>query len=169
MRLQLRHRQHSITVELHADGDHYRATIGEDEIEVEAHYLDDSTLVLTVGGRQQRLRIARVGRDRLVAAGGESYTFIAESGGEGHGVAAALAPPEIIAPMPGKVLQVLVRPGERVAVGDGLVVLEAMKMENRMLAEAPATVSEVRVEEGQMVDGGQVLVVLLYDEESGKG
>ena len=79
---------------------------------------------------------------------------------------AALAPPEIVAPMPGKVVQVLVKPGDQVESGDGLLILEAMKMENRLVAEAVATVAEVRVSEGDMVEGGQVLIVLRYREES---
>jgi biotin carboxyl carrier protein len=64
--------------------------------------------------------------------------------------------------MPGKVLQVFVRPGDVIASGDPLLILEAMKMENRLTADAAATVQEVRVAPGAMVDGGQVLVVLDY-------
>ena len=73
-----------------------------------------------------------------------------------------LASPQIVAPMPGKVLQVLVRAGQQVAAGDGLLILEAMKMEHRMTAEAPATVRAVHVADGQMVDAGTVLVELEY-------
>jgi len=65
--------------------------------------------------------------------------------------------------MPGKVLEVLVQPGDRVEIGDGLLILEAMKMENRLIAEAAATVAEVKVAAGDMVEGGRVLVVLTYD------
>jgi pyruvate carboxylase subunit B len=57
-----------------------------------------------------------------------------------------LAAPEIVSPMPGKVTQVLVKEGDKVAAGDGLLILEAMKMENRLTAEAPAIVRKVHVE-----------------------
>jgi biotin carboxyl carrier protein len=66
--------------------------------------------------------------------------------------------------MPGKVLEVLVRSGERVEAGDGLLLLEAMKMESRLTAEGAGTVAEVRVAAGDMVIGGQVLILLRYDD-----
>ena len=68
------------------------------------------------------------------------------------------------APMPGKVLQVRVAAGDRVARGDTLVILEAMKMEHAVTAPHDGTVAEVRVEPGQQVEAGAVLVVL--DEET---
>jgi biotin carboxyl carrier protein len=62
------------------------------------------------------------------------------------------------APMPGMVLRVEVRPGQAVAAGVGLVVLEAMKMENELKASAPAVVKAVLVNPGQAVEKGQVLL-----------
>jgi biotin carboxyl carrier protein len=62
------------------------------------------------------------------------------------------------APMPGLVVRVLVEPGQEVAVGAGLVVLEAMKMENELKAPAAGTVGAVRAQAGQAVEKGQVLV-----------
>lgn len=62
--------------------------------------------------------------------------------------------------MPGRVVKVLVKPGERVAARQGLVVVEAMKMENELKAAAPGTVREVRVSAGQAVNAGDVLVVI---------
>jgi biotin carboxyl carrier protein len=62
------------------------------------------------------------------------------------------------APMPGLVVRVQVQPGEQVAAGDPLVVLEAMKMENELKAGAPGTVKSVRVAAGEAVEKGQVLV-----------
>jgi len=62
------------------------------------------------------------------------------------------------APMPGLVVRVQVEPGVRVSAGDGLVVLEAMKMENELKAPAGAVVKRVRVTAGEAVEKGQVLV-----------
>jgi biotin carboxyl carrier protein len=62
------------------------------------------------------------------------------------------------APMPGLVLRILAEPGQEVAAGAGLVVLEAMKMENELKSPAAGTVEAIRVEPGQPVDKGQVLV-----------
>jgi biotin carboxyl carrier protein len=69
-------------------------------------------------------------------------------------------PWRIAASMPGRVVKVLVRPGDRVEARQGLVVLEAMKMENEIRSPTSGTVSEVRVSEGSLVEGRTVLVVV---------
>lgn len=62
------------------------------------------------------------------------------------------------APMPGLVVRVHAAPGDRVTAGSGVVVLEAMKMENELTAQATAVVRAVRVSPGEAVEKGQVLV-----------
>jgi acetyl/propionyl-CoA carboxylase alpha subunit len=62
------------------------------------------------------------------------------------------------APMPGLVLRVNAEPGQAVAAGAGLVVLEAMKMENELKAPGAAVVRAVRVQAGEAVEKGQVLL-----------
>ena len=62
--------------------------------------------------------------------------------------------------MPGKVVAVLVAVGQRVDAGAGLVVLEAMKMENEFRATANGVITEVHVAPGQAVDAGDLLVVV---------
>ena len=76
----------------------------------------------------------------------------------GMSVAAATGSGDVNAPMPGKVLQVLVEPGHTVEEGQPLLVLEAMKMENVIKATAAGTVSEVPVNEGDAVEKGSLLV-----------
>ncbi len=66
----------------------------------------------------------------------------------------------IAAPMPGKVVRVLVNVGDSVDVGQGLVVVEAMKMQNEMKATRPGRVIEVRAGAGETVGAGDTLVVL---------
>lgn len=66
----------------------------------------------------------------------------------------------LVAPMPGKVVRVLVPVGAPVVAGQGLVVMEAMKMENELLAPRPGTVKEVHVREGQAVETGALLVTV---------
>jgi biotin carboxyl carrier protein len=66
----------------------------------------------------------------------------------------------ISAPMPGKVIRVLVAPGDAVAPRQGLVVIEAMKMENELRASGAGRVKTVRVAEGQSVEAGALLVTV---------
>jgi biotin carboxyl carrier protein len=67
---------------------------------------------------------------------------------------------QVTAPMPGKVVKVLKQRGAEVQAGEGVVVVEAMKMENELRAPASGVISEVRVQEGQAVEANAVLVVI---------
>jgi oxaloacetate decarboxylase alpha subunit len=64
------------------------------------------------------------------------------------------------APIAGKVVKVLVAPGDSVAPGTAVLVLEAMKMENELIAERGGTVAKIHKQAGQAVDTGDVLVEL---------
>lgn len=74
--------------------------------------------------------------------------------------AAPSGPAPIIAPMPGLVVRVRVAVGDRVEAGQGLVVMEAMKMENELRATTSGTVASVEVSAGSAVEKGALLVVL---------
>lgn len=72
----------------------------------------------------------------------------------------------ILAPMPGAVVAIRVRPGEVVHAGQSVVVLEAMKMQNEIRASRPGVVARVAVEAGQAVDGGTLMILLQASEEA---
>ncbi len=76
------------------------------------------------------------------------------------GGAAGTGPQRITSPMPGKVVRVLVKPGDEVTARQGLVVVEAMKMENELRAARDGRVREVAVAEGQSVDAGTLLLIV---------
>lgn len=67
---------------------------------------------------------------------------------------------KLTAPMPGKVVKIPVRPGDRLQAGDIAIVLEAMKMQSNYKVGCDCMVKEVRVVEGQPVETGQVMIVL---------
>ena len=77
----------------------------------------------------------------------------------GH-VSAETGPRSIVSPMPGRIVKVLVREGDVVAAQQGLVVVEAMKMENELRAPRAGQVSAVKVVEGMSVEAKAVLVTL---------
>lgn len=66
----------------------------------------------------------------------------------------------VTAPMPGKVVRILVKSGEKVALGQGLFIVEAMKMQNEIKAPKDGTVEKMIVHEGQPVNAGEVLAVI---------
>ena len=69
-------------------------------------------------------------------------------------------PAPLVAPMPGLIVRVNVQPGDAVSAGQGLVVMEAMKMENELRAAGPGTVKAVLATPGTAVEKGAVLVEL---------
>jgi biotin carboxyl carrier protein len=81
-------------------------------------------------------------------------------GRKDEGSGRSSGPQRLAAPMPGKVVRVLVKAGDRVAARQPVVVVEAMKMENELRASREGTVAEVHVREGMSVDAGALLVVI---------
>jgi biotin carboxyl carrier protein len=94
---------------------------------------------------------------RHVAATVRSAAAGRRRAGAGH---TAGGPQRIVAPMPGKVVRILVAAGDTVTARQGLVVVEAMKMENELRATRDGRVVSVAVAEGQSVDAGAVLAVV---------
>ena len=72
--------------------------------------------------------------------------------------AAASGPAPLVAPMPGLIVRVNVKAGDKVGQGQGLVVMEAMKMENELRAQAAGTVKSVNITPGTAVEKGTVLI-----------
>ncbi|HXH24755.1 MAG TPA: acetyl-CoA carboxylase biotin carboxyl carrier protein subunit [Vicinamibacterales bacterium] len=119
------------------------------DIAIEAASGRGGEMTVYVGGRaipvsvSDRGRLARGGRER---AGGGS------AGGD--------RPAVVAAPMPGRVVKVLVKPGDAVAARQGVIVVEAMKMENELRAPRAGTVVEVCVREGMSVEAQAPLVTI---------
>ena len=114
-------------------------------------------LALEVDGRPHRAIVARDPERVLVALRGRVFGF--ETGEELPGARAATAGSgSVAAPMPGKVVAVLVGAGEAIVPGQPLVVLEAMKMESTLASEVAGVVTAVRVVPGALVAAGDLLV-----------
>ncbi len=77
--------------------------------------------------------------------------------GRRHGALEAEGRQQIIAPMPGKIVRVLVQAGDKVEAGQGLIVVEAMKMQNEIRSPKSGTVERLLAKEGQPVNVGEVL------------
>jgi biotin carboxyl carrier protein len=123
----------------------YSLLIGGRSYEIDV--LDtEEALVVLVNGQPFRVEMQDEQERRLRAAAGKGDTRVAKR--------------VVTAPMPGKVIKLLVKPGDPVSLGDGVIVVEAMKMENELKAPSAGTVKEIRVEEGKAVSGGDVLVVI---------
>jgi biotin carboxyl carrier protein len=160
----------------------YIVTVGDREIELEVDgervtvggRLHTATLAvipgtplrhLMVDGRPLALAVADLGRGRWgLTVQGEHWEAEALDERARHirsltnGGDRPRGPGSLRAPMPGMVVRIQVEPGQSVASGAGVVVLEAMKMENELKAAGPGVVRSVLVGPGEAVEKGQVLV-----------
>jgi 3-methylcrotonyl-CoA carboxylase alpha subunit len=118
----------------------------------------DGVFLARHDGRAQLLHVARDGGRIHLFWDGVAYTLEEER--EGARRAARPDAGALEAPMPGRVTAVKTAPGARVARGDELVVVEAMKMENALRAPRDGTVRAVHVAVGEMVAAGRALVEL---------
>ena len=121
---------------------------------------------LLSGTQQRELRVEIEGDEYVVTLRGRKIRVRIEdprqwngsgAGKSGAGVA------KVASPMPGKVVKLLVAVGDLVEAGQGLVVVEAMKMQNEMKSPIAGTVIKVQSEEGATVTANQVLVVVETD------
>ena len=121
-----------------------------------ARAVDGTVVDVTIDGVAAHCRVARYGDEVFVDDGIASTAWQVEPRFPDH--SADAAGHGAVTPVPGTVTAVHVRDGDRVEAGQALVVLEAMKMEHRVLAEADGTVARVLVEVGQSVDAHAVVV-----------
>ncbi|HUQ79867.1 MAG TPA: biotin/lipoyl-containing protein [Gemmatimonadaceae bacterium] len=157
----------SRTVEVDIDGD--RVRVGGVDVSARIAELPNTPItLLTIGDEVHRVAATKgSSRGRFtLAIDGRRYE--AEALDERTRAIRALStaaagpsgPAPLIAPMPGLIVRINVAPGDSVAAGQGLVVMEAMKMENELRAAAAGVVKTVRVEPGVAVERGAVLVEL---------
>jgi biotin carboxyl carrier protein len=116
--------------------------------------IDGRMYDIAVGGREEARDVVAGSRRATVQIENERVRSRAKkSGAAGHGQK------EIRAPMPGRVVKILVSEGDEVAAHQPVIVVEAMKMENELRAAAAAKVQRIAVTEGQTVEGNVVLII----------
>ena len=166
-----------------------RAALSDNEYEVSLH-LGDGFARAEVDGRHYEINVRELARgEYLLLSGanvykcrisqkrdhspGESFEIVLR----GHNYEVAIIDPkrlrsgqssaahhagaaEIVSPMPGKIVRVLVAAGAKVEAGAGVIVVEAMKMQNEMKAPKAGVVVSINAEEGATVSAGDVLAVI---------
>ncbi len=127
--------------------------------QVTVHHVADGWIDFDAGGQRHRLHVLAAGDQVWVQGpdGDVALTAVPRFPESERGEAVAGG---LVAPMPGTVLAVHVGPGDTVAQGQLLMIVEAMKMEHRITAPRAGTVGEVRARPGDQVNGGDLLAVL---------
>jgi biotin carboxyl carrier protein len=155
-------RSHDIVVTRGAQD--WRVRVDDREIVVDVLALGPSLYSLLIEGRSYEVDVLESEEALLVHVGAQPFRVVlqdpsvqARCAGAGRPTAGGET---VVAPMPGKVVRILVVPGETVQAGQVVAVMEAMKMENELRARAGGRVREVRTSEETAVGAGDTLVVM---------
>jgi biotin carboxyl carrier protein len=133
------------------------------EVEVDAVLARPDVLSLRIGNMAYEVKSERVANELHLWVGSTPFAVEVRDPrslrgrtrtGDDHG------PKKITAPMPGKVVRLLVREGDEVETGAGVAVVEAMKMQNEIKSPKKGTVQKILVSEGAAVNAGDVLAVV---------
>ena len=131
---------------------------------VDAHRVQDSVWSILCGTDSFEADVQRKGYDYEVLIGGDCHKFtlmneqlkaLSRAGGK-----AAAGKALLTSPMPGKVVKLLVKEGEEVKSDQGVIVVEAMKMENELKSAVAGKVKEIFVKEGEIVESGAKLLLV---------
>ncbi|HWO21048.1 MAG TPA: biotin/lipoyl-containing protein [Kofleriaceae bacterium] len=158
-------RDRTVRIEGPLEDGRFRVAIDGAERVVDARLLRPGTWSLLVDGASFVVDL-EPRRGALAASVGASEVVLSVEDAlhrrlaSAAGVRAAPRGESLRAPIAGKVVKVLVAPGDQVAPGSAVIVLEAMKMENELVAERGGTVTSVHKSAGQAVDTGDLLVEL---------
>ncbi len=158
-----------VALEVKREGGRVVGEVGGRLYELEAREVGKGEYLLIHGGRVYECRVGAEpgaeGRSALrVSVGAREYGVRLSDPkhlrGAGSGAGEQGGRAQVKAPMPGKVVRVLVEAGQAVESGQGLVVVEAMKMQNELKSPKSGRVAELRAEAGSTVNAGDVLVVV---------
>jgi biotin carboxyl carrier protein len=133
------------------------------EIEVDAILARPDVLSLRIGNHAYEIKSERVANDLHLWVGSTRFAAEVRDPRSLRGRAQAAddrGPKKIVAPMPGKVVRLLVREGDEVELGAGVAVVEAMKMQNEIKSPKKGTVQKIMATEGAAVNAGDVLAIV---------
>lgn len=155
-------------VEVIREGPRLRCSIDGREVHADAAEIAPGVYSILFGGGSEAVEVhvasgAGDGEVEIYSGGRQLHARVhdprAWRGKHGHTIEAE-GRQQITAPMPGKIVRVLVAEGDAVEAGHGLLVVEAMKMQNEIRAPKTGKVEELRVSEGQAVNAGEVLLII---------
>jgi len=163
-----------MTYEISIDGKNYRLELSQTEgrwtcrldgreIEVDAVLARPDVLSLRLGNKAYEVKCERVGSDLHLWVGSVRYQAEVRDPRSLRSRARAIddhGPRKLTAPMPGKVVRILLREGAEVEAGTGILVVEAMKMQNEVKSPKKGRIQKIVVSEGAAVNAGDVLGIV---------
>ena len=163
-----------MTYDIAIDGKNYRLDLNRidgrwhcqldgREIEVDAVLARPDVLSLRISNKAYEVKCERVASDLHIWVGSVRYAAEVRDPRSLRGRARAVdehGPKKLTAPMPGKVVRILVTQGAEIEAGAGVLVVEAMKMQNEVKSPKKGTVQKILVNEGAAVNAGDVLAIV---------
>jgi biotin carboxyl carrier protein len=139
-------------------------TIDGQRLEADAIAVSSGVYSILINGKSFEVRTERLGAELRATTSGREFRIVVQDEREwrrkrGSAVEAE-GRQQVLAPMPGKIVRVLVKTGDAVRAGQGLLVVEAMKMQNEIRAPKSGTIDRLGVVEGQTVNAGQVVAIV---------
>ncbi len=164
MRMELESGKQRLKVSLNLDGMQIRAEVDDRKYEGILLNPEPNVYTLIIDGVVQELRAFAGRSEGEIEVHTQHHTSIFKPvdhrrNRQKHGVGAVGAQ-SITAPMPGRIVKILKGEGEEVVEGEGIVVVEAMKMQNEMTSPKAGKVAKLKVEVGQTVTSGEVLAII---------
>jgi biotin carboxyl carrier protein len=153
-------------VELTRDSDRWRISLDGQLLDADAVEIAPHTLSLLLNGESHEIRVTPAPGGALKIQNG-FHEFTAEVvdprawSGRRHAHTELEGRQQVLAPMPGKVVRLLVKVGDTVEAGQGLLVVEAMKMQNEIRSPKTGTVERLLAKEGQPVNAGETLCIVV--------
>jgi biotin carboxyl carrier protein len=151
-------------IELTRQGDRLECRIDGNLIEADVSEISPGTYSFLIGGRSIEARVEPQGSSLRIAAAGREFSASVSDPRryrKSGGGRLAEGRQNVIAPMPGKVIRMLIKNGDAVAAGQGIVVVEAMKMQNEVKSPKAGRVEKLIVAEGQAVNAGDILAIVV--------
>ena len=163
-----------MTYDIAIDGKHHRLDLTQAEgrwsarldgrdVEVDAILARPDVLSLRIGNQAYEVKCERVGGEMHLWVGSARFAAEVRDPRSLRGRVRAVddqGPKKLTAPMPGKIVRVLVTQGAEVEAGAGVLVVEAMKMQNEIKSPKKGTIQKILVSEGAAVNAGDVLAIV---------
>jgi biotin carboxyl carrier protein len=151
-------------IELTRAGDRYECRIDGRLIEADIKEISRGIYSILIGGRSLEAHVEARGQTLRITSGTREFVASVTDPRryrKGAGSIPAEGRQQVTASMPGKVIRVLVKAGDTVKAGQGIVVVEAMKMQNEVKSPKAGTIEKLLVTEGQPVNAGDALAVVV--------
>lgn len=154
-------------IEYQNNGDKYSFTIDDNKLKYEIKKISKNEYKLSSENNSFNIHTFMYRDDAYINIAGEVYKvteldednidFISEMKSQGV--------EEIVSPMPGSVVKVLVKEGDNVTSGDGLIIVEAMKMESTLYSTISGKVTKVGTKDGEQVSADDILIIVENEEK----